>query len=76
MSYLRFKTEDLSASGITKRISVKNTGNYLVGTISWHAAWRRYTFTSEPYFVLDHECLREIANFLEKETREHKERRA
>jgi hypothetical protein len=56
-------------------------GGAKFGEVRWYSHWRRYCFFPEniggrafglAQFVFDAECLREIADFAEAQTREHK----
>lgn len=49
-----------------------HTGLHL-GEIRWRGAWRKYAFFPEPDTVFEQDCLRDIAQFCEDKTREHKE---
>jgi hypothetical protein len=73
MSYLTFPHIGTSSSGLTNVWDVKNTGQLIIGTVSWYAPWRRYGYTSiTAHIVLDATCMREIADFCETQTRAHK----
>jgi len=48
-------------------LSVQDT-NEPLGEIRWHAPWRRYCFFPEGLTLYDHECLREIADFVGEKT--------
>jgi hypothetical protein len=72
MSYLIFSYLRKSNSGLTDIWDVKNTGQAVIGAVSWYAPWRRYGYTSLPHVVLDATCMREIADFCETQTRAHK----
>jgi hypothetical protein len=62
------------------RMGERKTNTYLVeslrperlGRIRWFAAWRRYCFEPFTTTVFDPSCLREIADFIEKETADRK----
>jgi len=43
-----------------------------IGWVSWYAAWRKYSYFPRPETVYEQVCLREIAAFCERKTREHK----
>jgi hypothetical protein len=67
-----------SPSGITRRWAI-TSGNVpdgvageAIGHVSWYAPWRRYVMTALPATVLDAECMRTLADFCERKTREHK----
>ena len=44
-----------------------------IGWVGWYAAWRKYCYFAKPETVYEHVCLREIADFCERKTREHKQ---
>lgn len=46
-----------------------------LGTIAWFGRWRRYSFHPQPGTVFEQVCLREIAEFCERKTREHQRRK-
>jgi len=43
-----------------------------IGNIGWYASWRKYSFFPNPNTVYEQVCLREIADFCERKTAEHK----
>lgn len=43
-----------------------------LGVIKWHGAWRKYCFFPEADTLFEQVCLREIADFIEGKTLEHK----
>lgn len=43
-----------------------------LGWIGWYAPWRKYCFFPKGDTVYEKVCLREIANFCERKTSEHK----
>ena len=43
-----------------------------LGTIAWFSRWRKYSFFPKGDTVYEWVCLREIADFCEKQTKEHK----
>jgi hypothetical protein len=63
-------------------VQVRDTGKTLVwdvtakdgglrlGEVKWFGRWRRYAFFPSDC-VFEHQCLRELADFLEARTREH-----
>jgi hypothetical protein len=71
MSNLKILEQGTSASGLTKKFVVQNTGGVVLGYISWQAHWRRYWFT--PMFAMgfDAGCLFEIGDFCIDETEKH-----
>jgi hypothetical protein len=71
--WIEFVELRVSASGITKIWSVVDRSNGSpLGQISWFGRWRRYSFMPNASTVWEQDCLRCIAEFIEKKTREHK----
>lgn len=66
MSYLRFV--DSVPTGKTKSWSVSSTDGHYLGTVRFSGAWRKYCFFPKGDTQFDASCLREIADFCEKET--------
>ena len=71
MSYIHFVDAGTSKSGLTKIWYVKSVAGTALGTISWHAPWRRYCFTPAVNTLFDAECLIDITNFLTLEMDNH-----
>lgn len=72
MSYLVIVPAGSSDSGKTKRWVLKNASNRTeLGWVSWFGAFRKYTFNPTPGTTFDQACLREIADFIEQETKLH-----
>ena len=73
--YIKFVLSGTSASGKTKiwRITAKDDDSDFLGWIKWYGAWRCYGFF--PYallssnLVLEKQCLRDIADFCEEQTK-------
>ncbi len=74
MSFLNFINERPSATGITKIWDVVSGG--YIGKVSWYGPWRKYCFYPNDNSLYDQTCLREVADFLETETRRHKDGRS
>jgi hypothetical protein len=73
VSYLNFVPDGVSPSGKTRYWSVETLGGAKLGTIAWFSHWRKYVFgSSTTYNVFDPGCLREIADFADQRTKEHK----
>lgn len=72
MSYLAIVEEPSHPSHKTRRWKVLNIRGHLLGIIQWCSPWRQYTF--EPCFptIFEEDCLREIAQFVEDRTKEHR----
>ena len=71
-----FRDERPSKSGKTKIWSVQSATSkdgedsfYELGTVQWYGAWRKYAFYPAPQTLYEHDCLRQIANFCERESR-------
>lgn len=60
----------------TKRFWVvaKESGDTL-GYIGWYVPWRKYWFEPSANTGFEWVCMREISDFIEKETKEHYEKR-
>jgi len=43
-----------------------------LGTVAWYSRWRGYAFYPTPASIFEQDCLREIADFCEARTREHR----
>lgn len=71
--HVRFEFLEMSSSGKTKVWEVQTTENNLtLGYIRWFGSWRRYAFFPNFKSVFEWTCLRDIANFCEEKTREHR----
>lgn len=66
-----------SPSGKTNIYSVGNqeTG-HRIGDIRWHGPWRKYAFFPAPGCLFEEDCLRDIAQFLEDATHDHRSAKA
>jgi hypothetical protein len=67
----------MSASGKTRLWEVRGTGgdDDLIGRINWHGPWRQYVFVSQ-FAIYNPDCLRQIADFTELITLNHRKSRA
>lgn len=71
MSYINFTENGKSPSGKTKRWLVTAvSGGPGLGDVRWYGPWRKYVFQPSTA-IFDGDCLREIADFIESETRVH-----
>lgn len=72
-TYLTFEFTGESESRKTNIYWVKSQVD-LLGEIRWYAPWRRYCFSPDLKHrtIFDANCLREIADFCENLTKEHK----
>lgn len=60
---------ELESGRKTLVFEVQSKAGHELGYISFYAKWRKYTFVPAESSVFDQVCLREIANFLEDETK-------
>jgi len=75
MKYLTFDLDGPSDSGKTNIWSIYSRDRLLLGEVRWHGPWRKYVFrTTEAGVMFDGGCLREIIEFCESRTEEHKEK--
>jgi hypothetical protein len=73
MSYIQFVRRGDSKSGLTKIWEVCTyDGQYRLGDIQWYAPWRRYVFYTIDERSFDARCLRDIAEFIEREMENRK----
>lgn len=56
----------------TQQWSVNTTGGTRLGIIQWLPAWRCYSYFPAPSTIYEEECMREIADFCERATNNHK----
>ena len=62
--YLEFK--QVPFEGKTKRFEVVSINHgYSLGRISWHGAWRQYTFSPAFETIWNKDCLKDIEEFLQ-----------
>ena len=74
--YIEFRDMGTSASGKTRVWYVVNKNNVddVPGIIKWNGGWRKYVYHSGPAYY-DWQCLRQIADFIEDQTKIHKEKK-
>ena len=48
-------------------------GNLYLGAVKWFGRWRGYSFFPYPTAVFEKQCLRDIAEFLEAETKKYRD---
>ena len=68
-SYITFEFDGFSESGKTSvwQVWSKEGGNHL-GDVRWFGRWRCYAFFPNHSTVFERKCLRDIADFCERET--------
>ena len=72
MSFINFKENGASPSGKTKRWIIEpKAGGAPLGSVRWYGPWRKYVceITSA---LFDEGCLRDVADFMEAETRAYR----
>lgn len=47
----------------------------VLGVVKWHPGWRRYAFFPLPNKLFEHDCLRDLADFCEENTKLRKAER-
>lgn len=75
--WITFVDVGKSKSGLTKiwdvRPTEKKEDSFAgIGVISWYASWRKYAFQPKGNTVFEQDCLRDIADFIEDATKQHK----
>lgn len=70
--WITFREDPVPFGRKTKHwtILTKDSETWL-GSVSWYGPWRKYTFTPTIDFptVFEEDCLRDIASFVEEQTR-------
>ena len=73
MKWIRMLCDGPSESGKTERFTVVATqGDVFLGRIAWYGRWRKYAFEPFRDTVFEQDCLRDIADFCEAKTKEHR----
>jgi hypothetical protein len=78
--YIKFLMDGTSKTGKTQkwRVVTKDDNEDLLGYISWYGPWRCYAFSAfcgqmfHTTPVFEKRCLRDIADFIEEQTKDHK----
>ena len=73
--WIKFESPVKSASGKTEiwNVWILKDG-CSAGVIKWRGGWRKYVFQPHSELLFDAVCLREIADFCDKETRKLRQR--
>ncbi len=59
----------------TRRMWVVNKHDDVpLGNIGWFGRWRKYAFYPLPGMVFEQDCLRDIADYIETMTKEHRQK--
>lgn len=64
MAFLEFK--EIKDTGKTKVYQITSKDYHALGSISWYAPWRRYTFFPKENTLWDNKCLNEVVSFIDK----------
>ena len=68
---------EVPAPGVTKRWEVRaKRGDVWLGFVAWSNGWRKYALQPSGRTEWEQDCLRDVANFIEAQTRDHKAKRA
>lgn len=64
--YMTFVRQDLIKRKTQRWVIKSNSTGYRLGTIEWFSRWRQYCFYPSYKTAFNHECLKDIINFIEK----------
>ena len=68
--YIKFELLPKPRSYRTQVWVIRSTGSgAMLGEVRWRSNWRQYALYPAPNTVFEEDCLREIADFVEIETR-------
>lgn len=68
-TFILFQQIESPPSNSTLRWEVRaKRDGVLLGSIKWYPGWRTYAFYPAPETIFEKKCLREIADFLHRET--------
>jgi len=74
-TWVKFDLQGKSPSGKTFCWFVTAIdGGFTVGLIKWYGKWRKYAFFPRENTVFEQVCLRDIADFCDAVTRDHRKR--
>lgn len=71
-THIQFLHAGPSDSGKTSLWDVRTNDGSLLGEVRWFGRWRKYAFYPRGDTLFEQTCLREIAEFIEMRTREHR----
>jgi hypothetical protein len=72
-SFIRIVEAEAKPKTKIWRVETNDEKRILLGHIGWFGRWRRYAFSPKSETVFEEQCLREIAQFSESETKKHRE---
>ena len=70
--YVNFEELGILNGQKTNRWEVADKYGYSLGVVRWFSRWRKYAFYPRDLCVFEETCLRDIAQFIEERTRDHK----
>lgn len=74
--YIKFILDRKSPTGKTNIWKVVNKNNQVcLGEICFWGGWHSYVFSPHPQMIFEKQCLRDIANFCEQQTKLQRESR-
>ncbi len=71
-SYVVFVDGPRSASGKTRTWLVRSESDHDLGVVKWFSSWRKYCYFPADDTAFEQTCLREIAQFIQDRTEEHR----
>lgn len=76
-SHIRIIENSVASKGKKTKVWAVLTADLaiLLGHVKWMPGWRRYAFWPEEKTIFEQDCLRDVAEFVEKATKDHKESR-
>jgi hypothetical protein len=69
--YFDFVTRSRSGKTLEYHVMARD-GSDCLGSVNWFGRWRCYVFNPWPGTVFEQKCLREIAEFCDRLTKEHR----
>lgn len=74
-SFVRFVPGEPKPKTLTWRVLTAERRPLILGEIKWYSQWRCYAFFPTTGTLYEKRCLRDIANFCEKATADHRVRK-
>ena len=74
MKWIKIIETGTSKTGKTKIFEVVTNEDkmQILGYISWDGPWRKYIFQSVAHTKFEEVCMRDIADFIQEQTKQHK----
>jgi hypothetical protein len=74
MKWIEFEEIETDAKRKTKIFEVvTKEDRFGLGIVKWYGAWRKYAFFPAEQTIFEWDCLRDIAEFCQSETKKYKE---